>query len=565
MNPFLIVFSDTGGFCTIGQRAESRYHGLFLPAGNSFFRILEDICPEGHSGKPVLTVESEYSAFRRFPNGVRESFVLQGETLLYERDTQGNTDLFLDFREAYNANGLHRDYDFQEEEDGVRIRFQNLQFLPDSSLFIKTDQKQRLWSLEWVRREYSFDAEREGGEGEFYVLRCRLGPVRRISLSLEGRKKWGEENIESENIWEVSNDSSNLQKATHSSAIALRGLLSERDGRKGLFAGHPWFFQFWTRDEAISAKGLCLAGKRETAKRILLGALSRMDSTGRIPNRYPASDLSSADGVGWIFFRLRELFREGFLLSSEQEMVKNALQTSLQRLEKKLLHDGLFYNGPLETWMDTGFQSDTREGYCIEIQALMLSMYAFLHELAPNSPLTTGAKGFLKQTSFRERIRQAFWNGQFLRDEASGNLLRPNLFLAAYIAPEILSKSEWKSCFDAALEKLWLSWGGLSTIEKNHPLFHAHYTGENNRSYHRGDSWFFVNHLVAIALYRTDKKQYAEYIQKIQEASTAEILHSGAIGCCAEVSSAQERRSEGCFNQAWSNATFLEMAREIGK
>lgn len=402
------------------------------------------------------------------------------------------------------------------------------------------------------------DANREGRGGEFYVLRCRLGSVRNASITLEGGKKWEEENVESENIWEASNQLSSLQKAAHMSAIALRGLLAERDGRKGLFAGHPWFFQFWTRDEAISAKGLCLAGKRETAKRILLGALSRMDDTGRIPNRSPSSDLSSADGVGWVFFRLREVFHAGFLSPHEQEIVRNALQTSLQRLEQHLLHDDLFYNAPLETWMDTNCQTDTREGYCIEIQALMLSMYSFLRELTSDSQKNSPEK------RFRERIRKAFWNGSFLRDEASGNLLRPNLFLAAYIAPEILTKTEWKSAFDVALEKLWLPWGGVATIEKNHPLFCSTYTGENNQSYHRGDSWYFVNHLTAIVLHRIDKKRYANSIQKIQEASIAEILFSGAVGCCAEVSSAEQRRSEGCFNQAWSNATFLEMAGELG-
>ncbi len=47
------------------------------------------------------------------------------------------------------------------------------------------------------------------------------------------------------------------------------------------------------------------------------------------------------------------------------------------------------------------------------------------------------------------------------------------------------------------------------------------------------------------------------------EASREEILFMGAVGCHGEVSSASELRSEGCVNQAWSNALYIEAKREI--
>jgi len=90
-------------------------------------------------------------------------------------------------------------------------------------------------------------------------------------------------------------------------------------------------------------------------------------------------------------------------------------------------------------------------------------------------------------------------------------------------------------------------------------LFTNESTGENIKSYHRGDSWFWINNLAALVLNRINKNKFQKYIKKIIEASTEDILWKGCIGCHAELSDAKELTSKGCFNQAWSNAMFIEM------
>ena len=127
----------------------------------------------------------------------------------------------------------------------------------------------------------------------------------------------------------------------------------------------------------------------------------------------------------------------------------------------------------------------------------------------------------------------------------------------------MLSKAEWTICFKTSLSKLWLSWGGLSSIDKKHLLFCKEYSGEKNKSYHRGDSWFWINNLAALVMNRTNKKQFKKYIDKIIQASTKEILYSGAVGHHAEVSSASKLKSQGCPVQAWSAALFIELIDEI--
>jgi glycogen debranching enzyme len=141
--------------------------------------------------------------------------------------------------------------------------------------------------------------------------------------------------------------------------------------------------------------------------------------------------------------------------------------------------------------------------------------------------------------------------------------VRPNIFIAAYVYPELLSKTEWTLCFKNALPKLWLSWGGLASIDKNNPLFTPRYTGETRQSYHRGDSWFWINNLAALVMSRTNKAKFKRYIDAIAKASAKEILTSGAVGHHAEVSSASRLESQGCMAQAWSDAMFIELVEEL--
>jgi glycogen debranching enzyme len=94
-------------------------------------------------------------------------------------------------------------------------------------------------------------------------------------------------------------------------------------------------------------------------------------------------------------------------------------------------------------------------------------------------------------------------------------------------------------------------------------LFTDYSTGENVKSYHRGDSWFWINNLAALMLNRINKYKFIDKIRKILDASTEEILWKGCIGCHSEISPARELSGKGCFNQAWSNAMYAELIDEV--
>ena len=370
----------------------------------------------------------------------------------------------------------------------------------------------------------------------------------------------------------------------------------------GIFAGLPWFFQFWARDTLISLKALFKI-KNEFAKKMLFAYLNKINEDGRLVNlsgKRDSAKLGCADANGWLFLRCNEIveqinnnkdiigsIKESMILLRQHRSsdsikireylkkcnsainkkeyechktiyeIESSLEKSLASLLKLHTKDSFEVNEKLETWMDTEFGNDTRDGIRIEIQALRLNMYKLMFELTQNQ------KYRILENISKNKIIEKFWNGKILADGLNDFTIRPNIFIAAYAYPELLTNKEWEICFDNALKGLWLDWGGLSTIDKNNPLFAQVSTGENIKSYHRGDSWFWINNLSALVLNRVNKTKFKKQIQKIILASTEEILWKGCIGCHAELSSAKELSSKGCFNQAWSNAMFIELIDEV--
>ncbi len=560
------------GYLALGKQTETKYQGSFFSDGNSLVRALEDThIDDQKTAKKIW--QTDKTAFRSWINSIQEAFQFQGDTVLYERRGNATTTIFLDVKQSYDNRSFGRHYSVEEHENGLLIRYNKTHDASEEQTFGEYEYFVFLClsagdihlTENWIRHEYSYDAAREGTSGERYVFRLLTTTATKWTLTMGKEKKKvlaeAKQHVgflaDSTSLFEQIRCSSS--DAAGAAKSALLGLLSTMHGRIGLLAGFPWFFQYWTRDEAISAGGLVLAGKVKQAKQILLHLIGQIDTEGRIPNRIPAADLGCADGVGWTFSRLHQLYDKGELTTTEQKAVAAALTASLTRLEDNLFQQGLVYNRRLETWMDTVCENDVREGFRIEIQALTLRMYAFTFEL-------TGKQEYRqKEEKMRQRVRDEFWNKTSLRDGKGDGTIRPNLFLAAYAYPQFLNQKEWERCFDVALEKLWLPWGGLATIEKDHPLYRECYTGQNNQSYHRGDSWFFVNDFAAIALHRCNSKKYKKYVEAIYAASEKDILKKGAFGAASEVSSAAKLTSHGCWSQAWSNALFLELNNEICK
>lgn len=525
---------------------------------------------------------------KKYSKGAVEKFFMCQDSLLYEVDNyDGNSLLSLDVRDIHNFDSFGKKYSVSKEKDFVIIKYSKSDFT--RYIVIKTSTPYILQE-KWVENFFEFDDKRKNAPASWFVYEAMLfkitGSAKIVITTADDKEKaineanrvyYSSELLKAKKESEVKQlfkrtvRAKKIDVAYKCSLKALDDLMIETDEIKGIYAGLPWFFQVWTRDEAVSLGAFIREKRYEEAKDIIFRQTSSVLPDGRITNRIPSSGIGSADGIGWVFKRFSDLFYwlikdnslEKVFTKPEIAKINSRLKDAIDKIEENYIKQGLTLNRKKETWMDTDVGNDTREGARIEIQALTLNMIKTAKDVCKylNDPDLKKYGAFEKEMI--RNVRSVFYKEGILYDGFNDPTIRPNLFLAYYIYPELLKNNEWEIVFKKSLEKLWLEWGAVSTIDTKNPLFCDEYTGMSDKSYHRGDSWYFMNNLTAICLYRVNRDMFEKYIKKILHSSTEEILRMGALGCHAEVSSAKKQRSEGSISQAWSSAMYIEMIHEL--
>ena len=634
-NTGFLLTNKKGSYCSFFNVPSSRYQGLlyFDEKIMNMYKFVENIEIVGNN--EVTSLKNGFYFAERRKNDIVESFFMPRNfnSLIYELSQNNEIEIFFDCKNAYDNREWGRYYEISEEDRCIVVKFTKKTDKRENSsdglgefelfLAIKSNGNSYQKNDEWVERQYIDDEKRNSPPYKRYVYNAlRLNGTKFVfSMSKnksEAIKECGHifDNFEEiktnekkyffdsiignkqvNNVIRNEGISKETKIAYINAVNSLNNLAVDGDNY-GIFAGLPWFFQFWARDSLISLKALSKINEK-LAQKIFFRYLNKISPDGRLPNligQHSSSALGNADAYGWLFFRCSEsiekINRSREVINSIKKsiiMIKQnksagsnrikeylkkcnsvinkketgyhkiiyeieaSLEKSLSGLLKFHTKDGFEVNNKLETWMDTEFENDLREGARIEIQALRLNMYKLMFELTQNQ------KYKALENLLRNKVKERFWNSKILADGLNDFTIRPNIFIAAYIYPELLTNKEWEICFENALKSTWLEWGGLSTIDKSHPLFTEESTGEDVKSYHRGDSWFWVNNLTALILFKINKEKFNKNIQKIIQSSTEEILWKGCIGCHAELSSAKDLESGGCWNQAWSNAMFIEM------
>ncbi len=580
-NTGFLLTNRAGGYMCFYPTPVSKYNGVFFRT-SAMYRVIESISLVDKAN--VSETTNRFYMAERLKEGIKESFFMPHglNSFVYELDGEHEADIFLDIKQAYDNKALGRFYEISDEAGTILVKFTKKTDVKEDSthgeeeysvfLAIKADSQEYKKTEKWEARKYALDQKRNS-IFELYVFNAFRIKAKKIVFSFsESREK---ALLEVQQVFGGSETMKQRQKRNcskySSPNMALVGCRSSLDGlivslnqSPGIYAGLPWFFQFWTRDEAISLKAAMLAGHWGDAKKIIRRQLNNLLDDGRIPNivfgKYSIGEaLASSDGVGWVFRRILDAIQRKKFSKEDLAFIAERVESAVGRSRKSFELEGLIRNDDLETWMDTSAEdgSDRRAGFRIEIQALQLSLYSLAFRL-------TKKKEYLDlELALKQRVRERFWNGKILADGDADFTARPNAFIACYIYPELLSREEWEECFSNLLEILWVEWGGLATIDKTSLLFRDEHTGEKPWSYHRGDVWFWVNNIAAIAMHRVNSEKFMDYIKKIIESSTEDILWKGAIGSHSELSSAKEQRAEGCFDQAWSCATFIELIEEV--
>jgi len=590
--PRFLLTNKVGGYCYFSTKPTSRYQGFFIAQNLKLYKIIEDI---KIPGKTKEIWNNFWNVERRKDCGLETFFLPHNyNTMVYELDENKDIELTLDVKESYDNRVWGRYYHIQEKNKCIIITFtKKTDYKEDKSqdiieyelyVVIKPDIIDYKIIDSWIQHYYFGDQERNSPPFERFVYAALKLKAKRLvisaSMNLEDALREASyvfDNLEKLKIKEnLELRNKIIPKNIHQSKIpficaqqSLNNLINRVDSTNGIFAGLPWFFQFWSRDELISLKALMITNQYGLVKDILMRYINAINEQGRLPNIFSSNYLGtppgSTDSIGWLFKRVNDFFEilrnenlvEKYFSQAEVEFIKNRLQYALDQLNKHFVKDQLYYNNALETWMDTQYENDTREGFRIETQALYVNMYKVMYYFTQDFSYKK------RENELKDIIRKRFWDGCILADGFNDMTIRPNIFIAAYVYQDLMTIDEWRTCFKNSISHVWLSWGGLATIDTKHHLFWPEYSGENSRSYHRGDSWFWINNLAALVLYRIDAVVFKKYINKILEASSKEILYKGIIGTHAELSSAKSLQSQASLSQAWSNALLIELLNEI--
>ena len=589
--PNFLLLNKLGGYFWLHEKDISRYQGFYFNNNFKLYKTLHRISLP--SSKGIAEAHNAFHSVEHRHKKVNEEyFVPHGfNALVYTLNKKTEFDLIFDCKEQFDNRQYGRYYEISKEDGVIIVKFTKKtdrkedkshgkeEFSVYTAIIADGDYRKK---DKWLQAKFSYDHRRGSDPQERFVysaLRLKakdaviafaldkigaIAEAKTVKQNLESLKKKQKEYVQ-KFLYRAKDD---VFFAHAAAGASLDGLFDQTNGHRGIIAGVPWFTQLWTRDELISLKALMLQERFDEVKDILFRYMKELTSDGALPDRYPAVSLGDADGVGWLFKRIGDFYHilekknilHKYLSDDDLLSITRKLEFSIIKLLEHHSHAELIINKPKETWMDT----IPREGARIEVQALFLNMCSLLKELGDHvedqSTITLAEN---KEREVLKKVREQFWNGEMLADGVRDFTCRPNIFLAHYIYPKLLDDVEWYKCFNKALDELWLPWGGIATLDKNHPDFKKEHTGEDNLSYHNGDSWFFINNIAAISLWKVSQSVFKNRVRTISEASANEILWKGFAGHAAEISSASKLESFGCWCQAWSDATYIEMMHEI--
>jgi hypothetical protein len=213
----------------------------------------------------------------------------------------------------------------------------------------------------------------------------------------------------------------------------------------------------------------------------------------------------------------------------------------------KVNAEGLLPTDASDNWL----KSADRTGILIENQAYHAKVLDVLSLITEDDMYDFKKRRLMRAA--RDRL-----DGAYVLDREDSMDIRPNNFIAAFFAPEIFMAKDWGKTFDASLKntELWLSWGGLTTLGQSDKNFSPERDGE---------SWFFVNNMVAIVLCRLDSVKYAEKIKTILRVSTENALWQEHTGRPCEVVFTADRQIKARGLYSLSLATFIYLYRIVQK
>ena len=372
-----------------------------------------------------------------------------------------------------------------------------------------------------------------------------------------------------------------LDKALDWITITMDELITEQQGN-GIYAGLPWFNEYWGRDMFISMPGACLVtGQFDVAKQILKDFVQLQDTDpasetyGRIPNRANLEGIlyNTTDGTPRLVIQALELAEysgDTEFLRELYPAIKMSIDASIANYTDKY---GYLTHADADTWMDVkrnGIPGSPRGNRANDIQALWYKQLVAGSKIAAMMDDTGSAEewsGLAQmlashfEKDFCDKASYVIYD--HLNSDGSADLqFRPNQLYCF----DLVSDSDFKQRVTRRVwEELVYPWG-VASLAQWDPQFHPqhenwHYYHKDD-AYHNGTIWLWNN---GEAMQRMIEYGQKEEAWKLFKNMNRQALHEGAVGSLSENADAHPREGQswvkrsGTFLQAWSNAEHLRV------
>jgi glycogen debranching enzyme len=358
--------------------------------------------------------------------------------------------------------------------------------------------------------------------------------------------------------------------------------LVTRQRGDGIYAGLPWFNEYWGRDSFIALPGATLVTGRFEEARAILQSFARFQELdpasrfyGRLPNIVkPGSiDYHTTDGTPRWVIALRDYVRytgDGALVAELYPNVKASIDGALANFTDDA---GYLRHADNETWMDARREPDKvsyspRATRANDIQALWYQQlragvqFATQRGDAESARRWTIAADCLQSGFARDFVDpKAATVADHLDAQGARNLqLRPNVLFALDMLddPEVAAR-----VLRASWQALVYPWG-VSTLEQADPGFHPYHLApghyHKDAAYHNGAVWPWLN---GIAMQRMLERGQVEIAWQLFSNTNEIAATRGVVGGLPENLDAYPHPGEslprltGTYLQAWSNSEQL--------
>lgn len=366
---------------------------------------------------------------------------------------------------------------------------------------------------------------------------------------------------------------------------------------KGIFAGLPWFNNYWGRDSFISLPGATfITGNFADARDVLLSyaKFQELDSTsihfGRIPNLATASSIiyNTADGTPWFVKSLYEYVK----YSGDVEILRELYPVLVRAIEGTIKYHtdtlGFLTHDDAESWMDAVGPNgpwSPRGNRANDIQALwfnQLLIGAFVAEYFHE--YHDAARWSKLAQKVEQNFRRYFIDdgNKLIYDHLNANgtpstELRPNqLYCIDLAIPEDVRQNVVRTVLKELVYE-----HGTATLAQSDSNFHPFHEYSpyyvKDAAYHNGIVWTWLN---GPAIYSATRYDLQNIVFAVTKNSVHQMLNRGCIGTLSELLDAHPRKKNppsiplqysdsaapgdydepklsGTYSQAWSLAEFI--------